>query len=244
MAECLVLSLLDAAPGRQDELVDWFATTGPGVAARSGAASVQLLRATNPEGGAAPPEYAALWDVDAPRAASVGGLVPPAGGGPVACVGIAVVTAVTLLLAVAADELPSWALCTLASICGGCAGRRHRRGGLKLSDAGALLVQSALPSRGRLRRPWRRVRSEGAAELFVCGRQPRHDAVPATRRPISRRPGVGAIGFEPTDLRDPNAALYQTELRPDRASMAAGRRYDSRRPWRTPTTHLKVPPPR
>ena len=78
MAECLVLSLLDAAPGRQDELVDWFATTGPGVAARSGAASVQLLRATNPEGGAPPPEYAALWAVDTPGAGPAGVLVPPA----------------------------------------------------------------------------------------------------------------------------------------------------------------------
>jgi hypothetical protein len=42
-------------------------------------------------------------------------------------------------------------------------------------------------------------------------------------RPESNRPsGVGAAGFEPANLRDPNAALYQTELRPGvAASMAA-----------------------
>ena len=47
-----------------------------------------------------------------------GRLVDRVGGGPVACVGIAVVTAVTLLLAVAADELPNWALCTLLLVRG------------------------------------------------------------------------------------------------------------------------------
>jgi hypothetical protein len=63
MAESVVLSLLDAVPGRHDELVDWFATK----------AGVQLLRATNPEGDVPPPEYAALWEGAA--------LVPPAAAG-------------------------------------------------------------------------------------------------------------------------------------------------------------------
>jgi EmrB/QacA subfamily drug resistance transporter len=47
-----------------------------------------------------------------------GRLADRVGGGPVACVGIAVVTAVTLLLAVAADELPNWALCALLAVRG------------------------------------------------------------------------------------------------------------------------------
>lgn len=47
-----------------------------------------------------------------------GRLADRIGGGPVACAGIAIVTAATVLLAVAADGMPNWILCTLLFVRG------------------------------------------------------------------------------------------------------------------------------
>jgi hypothetical protein len=69
---------------------------------------------------------------------------------------------------------------------------------------------------------------------------------PGWRPDSNRRSGVGAAGFEPADLRDPNAALYQTELRPVGASMAAAtmhgacRNADAARAWATSLPRLRL----
>lgn len=56
MADGLALSLFDAAPSGQEELVEWFATRASGA---------QLLRVSHVERGARPPRFAALWERDA-----------------------------------------------------------------------------------------------------------------------------------------------------------------------------------
>jgi hypothetical protein len=82
----------------------------------------------------------------------------------------------------------------------------------------------------------------------VCAVDPsRFQVAPATPRWTAAT--VGAAGFEPANLRDPNAALYQTELRPgggEYGSHEGGPRSDRRLKARggIPMNQVKGSPPR